>query len=162
MRCTALTRAEERTQMAIWSIISSPLLISTDVAKMPAASKADLLNTEVLAVSTDRLGRQGWRVRNEGADTGLQVWVRPLFDGSVAVALHNGNNASTSEAAAGGGRVVTASLLDAGLGGMTAATVRDLFAKTDLAPAVANGTVSVMVEPHGVVLLRLTPSCGAT
>ena len=136
MKCTALARAEERTQLAIWAIVASPLLMSTDVAKVPAASKADLLNMEVLAVNHDRLGRQGWRVRHEGL---LQVWVRPLFDGAVAVALHNGNNGSISS-------TVEASLAEVGFGEMTAVAVRDLFAKKALAPIAADGAVSATVE----------------
>ena len=132
--------------MAVWSIIAAPLLMSTDVAKMPAASKADLLNAEVLAVNSDALGRQGWRIRNEGS---LQVWLRPLMDGSVAVALHNSGNTTT--------QVVTASLVEVGLGDTTAVTVRDLFVKEDLSPVAANGTVSATVEPHGVAMLRLSP-----
>ena len=132
--------------MAVWSIIAAPLLMSTDVAKMPAASKADLLNAEVLAVNSDALGRQGWRIRNEGS---LQVWLRSLMDGSVVVALHSSGNTTT--------QVVTASLVEVGLGDTTAVTVRDLFVKEDLSPVAANGTVSATVEPHGVAMLRLSP-----
>jgi hypothetical protein len=50
--------------------------------------------------------------------------------------------------------------VEVGLGDTTAVTVRDLFAKDDLSPVAANGTVSTKVEPHGVhvAMLRLSPN----
>lgn len=145
MRCTSYTRDEERSQLAIWSIIAAPLLMSVDIEKMPAASKADLLNPEVLAVNSDRLGRQGQRVLSDG---GRQVWLRQLQNGDVALALHN-----SADMAQRVGTTISA----LGLSAAGRWVPRNVFDRTSLAPVPASGELHFTVPPHGVVMLRLTP-----
>jgi alpha-galactosidase len=53
---------------------------------MTSETKDILLNREVLAVDKDPLGRQGRRVAQNGT---VEIWAKPLHDGSVAVALFN-------------------------------------------------------------------------
>merc|ERR1719454_551540 len=77
---------EEKTQMAIWSISASPLIMGNDLRKVPDASKAILQNTDAIAVSQDPLGKMGVRISE---DVSLQVWARELSEGKVAVALYN-------------------------------------------------------------------------
>lgn len=48
--------------MALWAIMASPLFISSNLAKMPAQSKALLLNKGAIAVNQDPLGIQGVRI----------------------------------------------------------------------------------------------------
>ena len=45
---------------AIWNIASAPLQISVDVKAVPAATKAILLNTEIIAVGQGRTLSGGW------------------------------------------------------------------------------------------------------
>lgn len=59
LSCGTLTLDEEETQMGLWSIIASPLLMSNDPRLVSNASRAILLNPEVIAVSQDTLGLQG-------------------------------------------------------------------------------------------------------
>ena len=145
MKCTSYTRDEERSQLAIWSIIAAPLLISVDIEKMPDASKADLLNPEILAVNSDALGRQGHRITNE---SGQQVWLRKLQNGDVAVALHNSADVTQ--------RVGTP-ISGLALSGSGRWTPRDLFARKSLHPVESTGSLDFTIPPHGVVMLRLTP-----
>lgn len=77
---------EERTQMAVWSISASPLIMGNDLRNVSAASKAILLNKDAIAVSQDPLGQMGKRLTKDVAN---QVWARNLADGSVAVGLFN-------------------------------------------------------------------------
>merc|ERR1712022_14418 len=56
-----LTHAEEQTQMAIWAMVSAPLMMSNDLTCVPASSKEILLNKDVLAVNQDLLGRMAFR-----------------------------------------------------------------------------------------------------
>ena len=83
-----ITEDEERTQMAIWSIIASPLIMGNDMRNVSDASKAILLNPDAIAVSQDVLGQMGTRLSNSSSDA-TQVWSRVLADGSVAVAFYN-------------------------------------------------------------------------
>ena len=86
MACGSLTEDEEQVQMALWSMAASPLLMSADLAAVSPASKATLLNREVLAVQADPLGRMGFRFQRN-TTTGAQSWRKDLVGGAVAVAL---------------------------------------------------------------------------
>jgi hypothetical protein len=83
-----ITEDEERTQMAIWSIIASPLIMGNDMRNVSAASKAILLNQDAIAVSQDPLGQMGLRLENSSSAP-TQTWYRVLANGDVAVALYN-------------------------------------------------------------------------
>ncbi|HSU96283.1 MAG TPA: glycoside hydrolase family 27 protein, partial [Gemmatimonadaceae bacterium] len=82
-----MTDGEYRAHFSMWAIMAAPLLAGNDVRTMSAATKAILLNPEVIAVDQDSLGAQGvivWEPTPE-----LQVWSKRLHDGSIAVALLN-------------------------------------------------------------------------
>jgi hypothetical protein len=83
-----ISEDEERTQMAIWSIVAAPLIMGNDMRNVSAASKAILMNKDAIDVDQDLLGQQGLRLNNQSSD-GQQVWYRLLADGSVAVGLYN-------------------------------------------------------------------------
>lgn len=48
--------------MAVWAILSAPLLISTDLRNIRPEFKEILLNKKIIAVNQDPLGIQGRRV----------------------------------------------------------------------------------------------------
>jgi len=82
---------EERTQMAIWAISASPLIMGNDMRNVTAESKAILFNSDAIAVSQDRLGKMGRRLTD---DTPTQVWARemspsPQHTRRAAVALYH-------------------------------------------------------------------------
>ena len=54
-----LSPDQERAQMAIWSIMASPLIMSTDLRRLRPSSRAILTNTRLIAVNQDPLGHQG-------------------------------------------------------------------------------------------------------
>lgn len=82
---------EERTQMAIWSISASPLIMGNDMRNVSAESMAILQNEDAIAVSQDPLGQMGIRISNNSA---TQVWARNLANGDVAVGLYNKGEAA--------------------------------------------------------------------
>ena len=84
-----VTLDEQRTQMAIWSVSASPLIMGNDLRTVPAASKAILLNKDAIAVNQDSLGKMGIRHPAYTSDSATQVWYRELANGDVAVALYN-------------------------------------------------------------------------
>ena len=83
-----ITPDEERTQMAIWSIVAAPLIMGNDPRNISAASKAILTNADAIAVDQDALGQQGVRLENSSSAP-TQRWVRVLANGDVAVGLYN-------------------------------------------------------------------------
>jgi len=57
-----MTTAEYTTHFSLWAIMKSPLLIGCDVQNMSADTQNILMNAEVIAVSQDSVGKQGWIV----------------------------------------------------------------------------------------------------
>lgn len=49
-----VTPDEERTQMAIWSIVAAPLIMGNDLRNVSADAKAILLNPEAIAIDQVR------------------------------------------------------------------------------------------------------------
>jgi hypothetical protein len=66
--------------------MAAPLLIGTDIRKIKPDALEILLNKEVIAVDQDPLGVQGKQVSDA---KGVHVIVKPLEDGSRAVAVFN-------------------------------------------------------------------------
>jgi len=84
-----VTTDEQKTQMAIWSISASPLIMGNDLRSVPKESKAILLNKDAVAVNQDPMGKMGIRHPSYTSASGTQVWFRELANGDVAVALYN-------------------------------------------------------------------------
>ena len=57
-----LSYEQERVQMALWSIMASPLIMSNDLRQMRDTSKALLQNKGAIAINQDKLGKQGRRI----------------------------------------------------------------------------------------------------
>jgi alpha-galactosidase len=137
----ALSDAEGRLHFSLWAIMAAPLIAGADLATMTPETLAILGNAEVVAVDQDRLGAQGWVVRDEGD---AQVWMRPLADpGARAVAMVNYSEER---------RLMTIRWneiqLDSG-----PAQLRDLWAHADL--GIVDDAYTVEIPPHDVVMLRV-------
>ena len=138
-----LTLAENRAHFSFWALFAAPLMAGNDLQSMKPEIRDILLNREVIAVDQDLLGMQGRRVRDSGAH---EVWVKPLADGSRAVILFN---RGTEES------LIVASWEEIGLFPGGKALVRDLWKKADL--GAFTGRFQAKVEPHGVVMVKITP-----
>jgi alpha-galactosidase len=138
-----MTPTEYRSHFSLWAIMAAPLLIGTDLRKIDPAALAILSNREVIAIDQDALGVQGKRIRDQ-ADA--QVIVKPLADGSRAVALFN-----PSEHAA----AITVSATELGLAAADRYMVRDLWShRSRDSTAVLGATVPA----HATVLYRIRPA----
>ncbi|MGO9270109.1 MAG: glycoside hydrolase family 27 protein [Terriglobia bacterium] len=134
-----MTHDEYLTHMSLWCILAAPLLAGNDLSKMTPETLAILNNPEVVAVDQDPLGTEGHRLRQEGP---FEVWMKPLADGSRAVALFNRGEDATRM-----------SVSFKGIGLAETASVRDLWAHHDLGPF--NESYSAEVPKHGVVLIKV-------
>ena len=138
-----LTLAENRAHFSLWALFAAPLMAGNDLQSMKPEIRDILTNREVIAIDQDPLGMQGRRVRDYGAH---EVWVKPLADGSRAVILFNRGSEESPIAAA---------WEDIGLFPGGKAVVRDLWKKADIGSF--TGRFEAKVEPHGVVMLKITP-----
>jgi alpha-galactosidase len=115
----SLTEVEQRSHFSLWSMLAAPLLAGNDIRSMPAQTRAILTNPEVIAVDQDPLVAAANPLPGDG-----RILVRPLTDGSVAVALFNpGAQPASIE--------TTAAAI--GLGARPCYTVHDQWAHTDKA-----------------------------
>jgi alpha-galactosidase len=135
-----MTTTEYQTHMSLWCLLAAPLLAGNDLRSMTPEIAAVLMNKEAVAVDQDALGKQGVRVSKDGD---VEVWAKPLADGSHAVGLFNRGAAAAK---------VTAKWSDVGAGDGTHA-VRDLWKHADVG-AVADA-YSAEVPSHGVVLIKV-------
>jgi alpha-galactosidase len=136
-----MTNTEYRSHFSLWSIMASPLLIGTDLRTIKPDALQILLNKEVIAVDQDPLGVQGKQVRD--AD-GIHVIVKPLKDGSEAVAVFNETDTAHD---------ANVSAAEIGLKAGVNYRLRDLWAHTD---ATGDGSIKVSVPAHGTVMYRIS------
>lgn len=80
------TNEQYQSHFALWCMMASPLLCGNDVRQMNDSTLQILLNKDLIAIDQDPLGIQAERaIRADHYD----VWVKPLSDGSKAIACLN-------------------------------------------------------------------------
>ena len=120
LRPSNLTPSELYTHVSLWCLWSAPLLIGAPVEQLDDFTVNLLTNDEVLEVNQDPLAIQAQRMAKFGP---VEVWAKPLEDGSLAVGVFNLGFAETS---------FTLQLADVGIFGGQPFTVRDLWRQRDL------------------------------
>jgi len=142
------TDAEYRSHFSLWCLLAAPLMIGCDVRKMNDATRRILLNREALAVNQDLFGRQGYRVGQTAHGREIvEIWAKPLGDGSVAVGLFNLGTRPR--------RIATVAWESIGLHDRRPCRVRDLWQGEEL--GVFTGEFTARVDSHDVALVRITP-----
>ncbi len=81
-----LTLNEARAHFTMWCMLAAPLITGNDLRNMPEEIKEILTNRNLIAVDQDSLGRQGFKVRDDG---NFEIWQKPLAGGDMAVCLLN-------------------------------------------------------------------------
>lgn len=81
-----MTESEDRAHFTMWCMMASPLILGNDLRNMNDATRAIIMNREMIAVDQDPLGVQGWHCFDRGA---LQFWLKPLADGAWAFTILN-------------------------------------------------------------------------
>ena len=140
LRPTRLTPNEQYTHISLWCLLSAPLLLGCDLTQLDEFTLNLLTNDEVLEVNQDPLGRQASRIAKNG---GLEVWAKPMQDGSFAVGLFNRTIMP---------QTVRVQWTQLGLK-KGPHRVRDLWRQKDL--GMFEEGFSSMVPPHGVRLIRV-------
>ncbi|HUX83834.1 MAG TPA: putative Ig domain-containing protein [Chitinophagaceae bacterium] len=137
-----LTPDEQYTHISLWCLLSAPLLIGCDMSQLDDFTLNLLSNDEVIAVDQDALGREANRIDSSGD---IQVWAKPMSDGSLAVGLFNlGDHMEKG----------TLPIAPLRMGDLVA--VRDLWRQKDLGNF--RNVFTTAIPSHGVVLVRIWPS----
>jgi hypothetical protein len=77
-RNPGLSISEQQSQFAFFAFFAAPLMMSTDLRTISNESRAILLNSDIIAVNQDPLGRQGWCAGSKPLPENSRVWVREL------------------------------------------------------------------------------------
>jgi alpha-galactosidase len=137
-----MSAAQFRSQFSMWAMLAAPLMISDNLTKMSSASLQAVENSEVIAVDQDPAGIQGMLLSTSGNG---QVWVKPLSDGSRAVALLNRGSSAT---------FITTSATAIGLPSASSYTLHNLWTHNTSSTGAA---ISAEVPGDSTVLLRVAP-----
>ena len=122
---------------------------------MDAFTLGLLSNDEVIAVDQDPLGKPARLIAEEN---GVQIWLKPMEDGSYTAGLFNVDYYGESPQSyfRWGDEKPEAfdfDFLKAGLKGKW--KIRDLWRQKDL--GVFDGTFKTIIQHHGVTLIRMYP-----
>lgn len=135
LRDTRLTPDEQYSHVSLWALLAAPLVIGGDLSVIDEFTLNLLCNNEVIAVDQDPLGKQAgclWE------DEVLQVWGRPLSDGSHAAGIFNMGEKAME--------VNVSQILDKA-GYEDVKSCRDLWRQTDC-PS------TFTIPSHGVLLVK--------
>jgi len=135
-----LTYDERQTQLSLWSLASSPLILGTDLTSLNRADLGLLLNRSVIAVDQD--GIDASRLVNTGTE---QVFAKTEKNGDVVAGLFNTSGSS---------EVISTTASALGLASGPSYVLNNLWTHQSTESA---GTISADVPSHGVALLRITP-----
>jgi alpha-galactosidase len=141
-----LTPDEQYAHVSMWCLLSAPLLIGCDLEELDAFTLGLLSNDEVLALDQDALGKQAVRVATIGP---VDVFAKELEDGSTALGFFNRDDHTA--------KINFNKLGYIGLPGTR--RVRDLWRQKDLPEA--KDELKLTLQPHGVVLLKMSPAIAA-
>jgi len=138
-----MTTNEYRAHFSLWCILNAPLIAGNDLRSMAPEIKEILTNKEVIAINQDPLGREAKRVSKQGD---LEIWAKPMKDGSRAVLLLN-RGAAESE--------ITVPWTTIAYPEHLSASVRDLWSHKDLGKFTTK--FSAKVPSHDVVVITVKP-----
>jgi alpha-galactosidase len=138
-----MSDAEYRAHFSLWAMLAAPLIAGNDLSNMSAATRAILLNKEIIAIDQDVLGVQAHRASRTGD---AEVWVRPINGGGRAVALLNRGTAAIS---------ITVTWQQLNYPDHLRARLRDVWKAEDLGWAKTG--YSALVPSHSVVVLKVQP-----
>jgi len=139
--CPGQTDNEYRTETSLYSVISSPMMIGTDIREMTDVMKELILNKEMLAINQDYKAIPG----DQTVSCNSTAWLRQLSNGNFAVAIPNLDDTP---------RNISVCLADLGWPS-SRAHVRDVWQKKDFDVGLL---YEREVDVHDTLLVVLSPS----
>jgi alpha-galactosidase len=144
---SGLNLNETRSQLTLWSMMSAPLILSSQVDKISSQAVAILGNKDVIAIDQDSLGRMATLVQRSPV---MDVLLKPLHGGDYAIAVLNRGTAAIHSKLA---------LTDFGFASNAACRLetRNLWSGAHEASA---SMVQAAVEAHDTEIWRVHPTAG--
>jgi alpha-galactosidase len=156
MHPTRLTPDEQYSHVSIFSLLAAPMLIGCPIEQLDPFTLSLLSNHEVIAVNQDPMGHSARLLLD--AD-GVQVWVKKLDDGSLAVGLFNIDNYGKTPWSYfrwGNEKNRQYKFDFSSIGLLGKFNLRDVWRQKDLGEFTDHFNVNI--PHHGVVFLRMIPS----
>jgi len=149
-----LTPDQSRSMFSLWSVMSAPLLIGSNIRNLNSWDLETYSNSEVIAVNQDRDGRQGTRIAGgnlrQGGNT-FNIWAKKLSDGSWAVVfLNNADTAADVTCNADCFSKMDFKATDT-------LKVRDLWKHMDAGTVKGSYTAKMLPAKGGYAVLKFTP-----
>ncbi|XP_071951370.1 alpha-N-acetylgalactosaminidase-like isoform X2 [Antedon mediterranea] len=144
----SLSVEQAKAQMAMWSILAAPMLMSNDLRTISPEFREILLNKEVIQINQDPSGKMGKRVMQE---TGIEVWSKTTADSKLAIVF-------LSRRTDGIPTNYSIILRDAGATSNSAYEFIDLFTWKSVGKFGKRDTMKVAINPNGVRMLLGTPA----
>lgn len=135
---TKLTPSEQYTEISLWSLLSAPLMLGCDLARIDPFTYNLLSNDEVIAIDQDIAGNGAKKVI---VNENLQVWIKELASGDKAVGIFNLGDKIIKN---------SFSLKQAGLNENY--SIRDVWRQKNMT---AGNNVQLNIPAHGVLLLTI-------
>lgn len=140
LRDSRLTPDEQYTHISLWTLLAADMLIGCDLAQLDEFTINLLCNNEVNAVNQDVLGKQAKR---DIVDGDIQIWSRPLSDGSRAIGIFNVGKE---------GKTVDFNSYKNELGIKNPKVIRDLWRQKNLSTT----DTKYFIPTHGVKYIKVT------
>jgi alpha-galactosidase len=152
---TRLTPDEQYSHVSLFSLLAAPLLIGCPIEQLDAFTLNLLTNDEVIEINQDPLGKAGRLLYEED---GVQVWLKPLEDGSYAAGLFNTGGYGTDPQSYfwwGDEKAKSFELNFEKIGLNGKWKPRDVWRQKDIGEY--SSSFKTSIPYHGVVLLRCFP-----
>ncbi|KAG9477092.1 hypothetical protein GDO78_002473, partial [Eleutherodactylus coqui] len=144
-----LSYEQSKSQLAIWTILAAPLIMSNDLRTISEDAKDLLQNRLMIYINQDSLGKQGKRIATAGC---LEIWLRELVDGQYAVAVLNTGTDGLPKR-------FTTSLAQLNItGSIFGYKLYDVFEKEFLGTVKSRTGIEMSINPSGVVMLFIRPA----
>jgi len=137
-----MTNTEYRAHFSLWCILAAPLIAGNDLRHMSPETKEILTNRDMIAVDQDPLGKEGYKLQDEGDE---EIWVKEMSDGSrVVLFLNRGEHTA----------FMTTDAHQAGLPDAPQYRLRDLWSHKE---SHTESLIRGFVPSHGVLVFRVWP-----
>lgn len=144
-----LTPDQGRIQMAVWSMIPAPLLMSNDLRKLDPEFKKILLNRHVIAIDQDPMGIPGKRIYKKDE---IEIWKRPItpvFKDQYSYALLFLNRRTEK-----GATSITFKLKQFGMKNSAGYLVTELFDEKKYGIVDFEQPINIVISPINLVMLK--------
>ena len=148
-----MSLAEDRAHFALWSMLASPLMLGNDVRKTSKQTLEILTNKEIIDINQDKLGIQAFRYAKQGD---LEVWAKPLHDGSWALCFLNSGENQYNLNFEWKKHILKDAVFNKEIAfANTICTVRNLYDKKDIGTTKKN--MQATIGSHDVLLVKVKP-----